>query len=77
MKKIYNISKGQVITLWVFFGILWIVSALGVFIDFSSSYISPKEMGLFHFLLLGFWLIPFLLVFCTLGWKNNKNKDNF
>jgi len=68
--KIYNISKGQLITIWIF-GVLLLV--------FGSFYwlVQSGELGRFPFfssVLLLF--IPFALIFYTLGWRkhNSQNK---
>ena len=63
MKNIYNISKGQLITVWVF-GLIGLVASLG-----ESDY-----SGFAKFLSI---LIPASLVFYTIGWKNsNKESSN-
>ena len=59
MKSIYSISKGQLITLWVFGAIGWFFTWESV--DYGH------EVGTFFFV-----LIPFVLIFITLGWRNHK-----
>jgi len=67
MKKIYDISKGQAITLWVFFVPIWLISIIRIiFWEGRNSLFVPVCL---------FWGIPFVLIFYTLGWKNNKNKQ--
>ena len=61
MKNIYNISKGQLITVW-FFGVIgWFLT-----LEETSGYYGS---GFAEFLA---WLIPFALIFYTIGWKNDK-----
>ncbi len=61
MKNFYNISKGQLITIWIFGGIGFVVAAL-------ESYYSDFATFLLVF-------IPAVLVFYTIGWLNfNKKK---
>lgn len=56
----YNITRGQLITCWIFGTIaFFIFGGLAENSDETINY------------LLGI-LIPFLLVFYTLGWRNNK-----
>jgi hypothetical protein len=64
MKKMYDISKAQLITLWVFGFFIWIWSINQV--DYGSS------MGSFFAI-----LIPFLLTFYTIGWRAEKKSGNF
>lgn len=62
--NIYNISKGQLITLWFFGVILWFGDA---------GYASDSSSGFALFLVV---LIPAALVFYTIGWRNlNKSKS--
>ena len=56
MKKLYNISVGQLITLWIFGAFGWIISL--------------ESNG---FLL---WIIPLVLVFYTIGWRNLRTQTN-
>lgn len=60
MKNFYNISKGQLITIWVFGIIGWLYVLL---VGQESGSAAPIFL---------FVLIPFFLVFYTIGWKNNK-----
>ncbi len=55
MEKIYTISKGQLITVWVFgsFGWLYILEDESIF---------------------GFLVIPFVLIFYTIGWKDSRKQ---
>ena len=71
MKKIYKISKGQVITLWVFFGLLWTYITFAIIMSIVLGLGGPKPLTRIIFLLL-FWFIPFVLVFYTLGWKSSR-----
>ncbi len=61
MKNIYNISKAQFITLWIF-GILFFIYAVNL-----AEY-GEAIGGLFVI------LIPFLLIFYSLGRKNHLKK---
>jgi len=63
MHNLYDTSKGQVITLWIFgiFGWIWSILEVG------------QDRPLFVAFIL-IWAIPFALIFYTLGWKNNKKK---
>lgn len=60
----YKITRGQLITLWIF-GILGWVLVLGASLE---SYTNGYFLGIL------FILIPFFLIFYTLGWKN-KHKE--
>lgn len=65
MKNIYDITKGQMITVWIFgfIGVLWIASsdfyAYNAFVEFLG--------GLFA------WGLAFAVVFYTIGWRNKRN----
>ncbi|MFZ2621110.1 MAG: DNA translocase FtsK [Minisyncoccia bacterium] len=64
--KVYNITKGQLITLWIFGGIgmFWALVQ-------ADSY-STEDRGIFFL-----WFIPLVLIFYTIGWKNyKKNKPS-
>jgi hypothetical protein len=65
MKRIYDISKGQIITVWLFGIIAWLWA-----LDDASSWDSS---GLGSFLSI---LIPFLLIFYTIGWRKEKKSDS-
>lgn len=58
MKNLYDISKGQLITVWIFAGFGWLYTLDG-YSDLNSF------LAVF---------IPFALVFYTIGWKNSRNK---
>ena len=60
MSKIYNISKGQLATLWIF-GVLALIGVLGI-LNYSLSIAEGSLMI----------LIPFALIFYTIGWRNYK-----
>ncbi len=59
--KLYNITKGQLISLWIF-GILMFFFSL----DGLNSY-SPNVINY-----VGVFLVPAVLVFYTIGWRNLK-----
>jgi len=60
MQKIYNITIGQFITIWIFGLIGWFFTLAPAF-DYGS--------GLAFFLVI---FIPFALVFYTIGWRNYR-----
>jgi hypothetical protein len=63
--KIYNITKGQLITVFIFGTIIWIISLIRLSFN-THPHSPPVEV----------WLlltIPFALIFYILGWKN-RNK---
>lgn len=62
MKNLYNITKGQLITLWIF-GVIGELLAL----DEASSYKGYEGAGFIA------WILPMVLIFYTLGWLNDKN----
>lgn len=59
MGKIYNISKGQLATLWIFGALAWVWT--------SEEFNYNSDLA--EVLLL---IIPFILVFYTIGWRNQK-----
>lgn len=74
MNKFYGLSKGQLITFWIFFGIIWAMSLnSGIYILSNPSWVSYQEYGLGLLFLV--WLIPFVLILYTLGWRNNRKKS--
>ncbi|MEK7646456.1 MAG: hypothetical protein AAB381_02065 [Patescibacteria group bacterium] len=58
----YNISKGQLVTVWVFavFIFFWAMN--------ENEYSSNSFYAFFGL------TIPFVVIFYTVGWRNNKNK---
>src|SRR3989339_536048 len=64
--KIYKITKGQLITLWMFGVLFFLGNLLYVFGQYSPS-------GFSLFLLL---LVPAMLVFYTVGWKSHNPKKS-
>lgn len=60
MKSLYNISKGQLIVLW-FFGVIGWIMALD-----KSDY--GSDLAEFFC-----WFIPLILIFYTIGWKNHRS----
>ncbi len=56
----YNITRGQLITLHVFSVVAWWVA----FVDMDSYYSSPISGP-------AIFLIPGIIIFYTLGWKKN------
>jgi len=63
MKNFYNITKGQLITLWVF-------GVIGMFI--AGAWAEDYNSGLGAFFAV---LIPFAIVFYTIGWRNNNREE--
>lgn len=61
MKNLYKITKGQLISLWVF-------SVIGWFIALSESSYSGFATFLSVF-------IPMIIIFYTIGWKSSNKKD--
>lgn len=66
MKNLYNITKAQLITTWIFGALTWL------FILLSSQDSYNTGITLEGIL---FFLIPFLLIFYTFGWSNNRKKN--
>lgn len=64
MKSIYSISKGQLVTIWVFLGFIWLAT-LAIGLPDNWAHISRIGAILA-------WLIPFVLIFYTLGWRSNR-----
>lgn len=60
MRKIYNITVGQLATLWIFGGLGWFLTLQPAF-DYGS--------GFAWFL---FIFIPFAIIFYTIGWRNHR-----
>ncbi len=58
MKNIYNITKGQIITIWIFGIFLWL------------SLVQELEWS--DYFSLVFFGVPALLIFYTIGWRNNQ-----
>jgi len=67
MNKIYNITRGQLITVWIFGAIGWIYYATN---GFDSYYRSPSFVPIL------IWIVPFILVFYTIGWKNYRKNES-
>lgn len=81
MKNIYNITKGQLITLWVFGGVgiywamqescNWYKDCYNLFDSFKGvretvSYV--PDVAIF--------VIALALVFYTIGWRNNRKTNH-
>jgi len=73
MKNLYNISKGQFITLWVFSVLIWIR-----IINHSCAwYASCSRFNFSDDTEIADWLsfiIPFLIIFYTIGWINHRKE---
>ncbi|HUD04214.1 MAG TPA: hypothetical protein VMR73_01845 [Candidatus Paceibacterota bacterium] len=61
MKNIYKISTGQFVTVWIFGVFAWLWA--------SNDSVSWNPTPFSGFL---FWLIPFVLIFYTIGWRNYR-----
>jgi len=71
MGKIYNISIGQLITLWVFGVASTFLAFLAVFGFLDNELVLSAFLAAFMVV-----FIPFLLIFYTIGWKNRKKRDD-
>lgn len=66
MKKIYDISAGQLGTIWVFALIGWFWA-----IGQSDNYFDPSPFaGLLA------WLIPLVVIFYSIGWHNDRKQKS-
>ena len=63
MKNIYNIPKGQFIIIWIFGIIGW-----GLILEDLDSWTPSPFSGFLA------WLIPFVLIFYTLGWRKKRKE---
>src|SRR3989338_6333792 len=59
----YTITKGQLITLWVFGSIIWLWS-VGELLDYGSDFALPI-----------FFIVPAGLIYYTIGWRKNNKKQ--
>jgi len=64
MYNLYDISRGQLITLWVF-GLIFFVAV--------ANRADATDASVFVLFLAVF--VPFSLVFYTLGWRNKNKKE--
>lgn len=70
----YKITKGQLIILWII-GVALFVSGWSSAIN-DYTYHNADTSELTHIWLFCLTvLIPLILIFYTLGWRNNKKKD--
>ena len=65
MRNFYNITLGQLITVWVFGFFSLLLSAGGMAEEPSNT--------AFYLFLVSF--IHFALIFYTIGWRNNRKKE--
>lgn len=67
MKHLYNISKAQLITLWVFgvIATLWGIDKVSYMAYSSQSFSLPEFVS---------WFVPLALFFYTLGWRDRQKK---
>lgn len=59
MKNLYNLSLGQLVTLWFFGGFAWLYTLDGYGSSFATFW---------------FIFIPFVLIFYTFGWISHRMK---
>src|SRR3989344_9160191 len=71
MKNLYNITKGQVITLWIF-GVIWLVWAMNQSCYFYGSCSRGYRVWLADYVL---FILPFALIFYTIGWRNSRKNQ--
>lgn len=64
MKNFYDITKGQLITFWIF-GIIGFICALAISMDGYSDTNIPTFLSVF---------IPFFVIFYSLGWSKANRK---
>jgi hypothetical protein len=66
MKHLYNISRTQLITLWVFGAIatFWSLEKAS-YEHYTVNYTLPELMS---------WFIPLALFFYTIGWRDRQKK---
>jgi len=70
MKGIYQISRGQLITLWIFFIIVWLIGWDALYRAVYTPWVTPQgNPGIAAWVII---TIPFALIFYTIGWKNNR-----
>src|SRR3989338_5048395 len=75
-KKLYGITKGQLIVLWVAGIVIWVWSFFKIFVTYFAivSSISWPRLSpgapLLNAVL--FLLIPLILILYTIGWRNHK-----
>jgi hypothetical protein len=80
----YKITKGQYNTVLAFAVILWLASIFGLLYVTEAIACDKTIMRLFlplswislWFLSLHFLAIPFILVFYTIGWRNDRKQMN-
>lgn len=67
MKHLYNISKVQLITLWVFGAIAtyWAMDKLS-YTHYSADFTVAEFTA---------WFVPLALFFYTLGWRDRQKKN--
>lgn len=62
--NLYDITKGQLITIWIFAMLYWLIVLGHVMDAYEPSYVFVLQV----------FLIPGVLVFITLGWRKRRNK---
>jgi len=72
MKNLYKITKEQLIVIWVF----GVIGEIWLLIQINSRTLIPsigstKDLTIEMFII---WLLPMLLIFYTLGWRENNTK---
>lgn len=80
MKNIYNITKGQLITLWVFggVGIYWAMQESCNWYRYCYRGLAALAEGRTGLSVAdaAIFVITFALVFYTIGWRNNRKTNH-
>jgi len=63
MKNLYNITKGQLITIWIF----GVIATL-----LSGAYAADTESAIGGILSI---LVPFIVIFYTIGWRERHREE--
>lgn len=72
MKSIYAISKGQLITLWVFGALVWWWAINGSCNWYAQCLPLLNQQVSLNLVDALAFTIPFILIFYTIGWYNHK-----
>lgn len=67
MKNLYNVTKGQLMVIWIFGILAWLI----IFFYALDSFTPPSSMKVVLWL-----LIPFALAFYTIGWRNYRKSNS-
>ncbi|HEY9583838.1 MAG TPA: hypothetical protein VJI66_02650 [Candidatus Paceibacterota bacterium] len=74
--KIYNISKGQFVTVWIFSITIWVLIINKSCNWYKEFYRCPppalsSNTSSYDWLAV---IVPFVIVFYTIGWMSNRRK---